>query len=111
VAAIGGCLQRHRTGSNFAPHLSWTVVGGGTKVIAKTMSFLRDLFGPRRDEIWQQFFAAVGGNMTQGGFWSGGSKVDEPYKGRVFDPCCGSGGIEEKWKKFVEKGAEVYAKA
>jgi hypothetical protein len=81
------------------------------KIIAKTMSFLRDLFGPSRDEIWQQFSAAVGGNMTQGGFWSGGSKVDEPYKGRVFDPCCGSGGIEEKWKMFVEKGAEVYAKA
>jgi type I restriction enzyme M protein len=35
----------------------------------------------------------------------------ELYKGRVFDRCCGSGGMEEKWKKFVEKGAEVYAKA
>ena len=36
------------------------------------MSILRDLFGPSRDEIWQQFAAAVGGNMTGGGFWSGG---------------------------------------
>ena len=39
------------------------------------MSFLRNLFGPSRDEIWRQFAAAVGGNLTEGGFWSGRSKV------------------------------------
>ena len=49
------------------------------KVAAKIMSILRDLFGLSRDEIWQQFSAAVGGNMTQGGFWSGGSKVDAAH--------------------------------
>jgi type I restriction enzyme M protein len=27
----------------------------------------------------------------------------EPYKGRVFDPCCGSGGIFVSSEKFVEK--------
>jgi type I restriction enzyme M protein len=32
-------------------------------------------------------------------------------KGRVFDPCCGPGGMEEKWMRFVKKGAEAYAKA
>ena len=42
------------------------------------MSILRDLFGPSRDEIWQQFAAAVGGNMTEGGFWSGG-KVEAAH--------------------------------
>ena len=46
------------------------------KVAAKIMSILRDLFGPSRDEIWQQVAAAVGGNMTEGGFWSGSSKVN-----------------------------------
>ena len=45
------------------------------KVDTKIMSILRDLFGPSRDEIWQKVAAAVGGNMTEGGFWSGGSKV------------------------------------
>ena len=49
------------------------------------MSFLCVSFGPSRDEIWQQFSSTVGGNITQGGFWSGGSKV--------------------------KQGAEVYAKA
>jgi type I restriction enzyme M protein len=27
----------------------------------------------------------------------------EPYKGRVFDPCCGSGGLFVQSEKFVEK--------
>jgi hypothetical protein len=42
------------------------------------MSILRDLFGPSRDEIWQQFAGAVGGNMTEGGFW-GRSKVEAAH--------------------------------
>lgn len=27
----------------------------------------------------------------------------EPYKGRVFDPCCGSGGMFVQSEKFVEE--------
>jgi hypothetical protein len=38
------------------------------------MSILRDLFGPSRDEIWQQFAAVVSGNFTENSFWNG-SKV------------------------------------
>jgi hypothetical protein len=34
------------------------------------MSFLRNLFGPSQDEIWQQFATAIGGNFS-GGFWHG----------------------------------------
>ena len=52
---------------------------GATRVASKTMSFLRNLFGPSRDEIWQQVAAAVGGNMTEGGFWTGGSRVDAAH--------------------------------
>src|SRR5208283_4831734 len=42
------------------------------------MSLLRALFGPSRDEIWQQFATAIGGNMTEGGFCSGG-KVEAAH--------------------------------
>jgi hypothetical protein len=42
------------------------------------MSFLRNLFGPSRDEIWQQFAASVGGSFTDGGFWNG-SRVDATH--------------------------------
>ncbi len=43
------------------------------------MSFLRDLFGPSRQEIWQQFAAAVDGNVIAGGFLSGSDKVDAAH--------------------------------
>ena len=42
------------------------------------MSFLQKLFGPSRDEIWQQFAAAVGGSFNEGGFWNG-SKVEAAH--------------------------------
>ena len=35
------------------------------------MSFLRTLFGPSKDEIWQQFSAAIGGSIVAGGYWKG----------------------------------------
>jgi len=31
----------------------------------------------------------------------------EPYKGRVFDPCCGSGGMFVHSEKFVEAHGAV----
>jgi hypothetical protein len=43
------------------------------------MSFLRSLFGPSRDEIWQQLAAAIGGDFTPGSFWSSGSKVEAAH--------------------------------
>jgi hypothetical protein len=42
------------------------------------MSLLRNLFGPSRDEIWQQFATSMGGNFTEGGFWNG-SKVEATH--------------------------------
>ena len=49
------------------------------KVAPSHMSIFRDLFGPSRDEIWQQVAAAVGGNLTAGSFWGGSSKVDAAH--------------------------------
>jgi hypothetical protein len=42
------------------------------------MSFLRTLFGPSKDEIWQQFSAAIGGSIVDGGYWKG-SKVEAAH--------------------------------
>lgn len=33
------------------------------------MGFLRDLFGPSREEVWRQLAAEIGGQYVQGGFW------------------------------------------
>ncbi len=30
----------------------------------------------------------------------------EPYKGRVFDPCCGSGGMFVQSEKFVDQNTK-----
>jgi hypothetical protein len=43
------------------------------------MSFLRDLFGPSREEIWQQFATAVGGQFAPGSFLGGGTRVDAAH--------------------------------
>ena len=42
------------------------------------MSLLRSLFGPSRDEIWQQFASAIGGSLSNRGFWNGG-RVDAAH--------------------------------
>jgi type I restriction enzyme M protein len=34
----------------------------------------------------------------------------EPYEGRVFDPCCGSGGMFVQSEKFVEAHSDIYKK-
>jgi hypothetical protein len=42
------------------------------------MSLLRTLFGPSKEEIWQQFCAETGGRIVDGGCWKG-SKVEATH--------------------------------
>jgi hypothetical protein len=35
------------------------------------MGFLRQLFGPGREEIWRQLCSEIGGQYVEGGFWKG----------------------------------------
>ncbi len=35
--------------------------------------------------------------------------IENPYEGRVFDPCCGSGGMFVQSEKFVEAHADYYS--
>lgn len=35
------------------------------------MGFLRDMFGPGKDEIWQQFSQEIQGKFSDGGLWKG----------------------------------------
>lgn len=35
------------------------------------MSFLRKIFGPNQEEVWQQLCNEIGGNFIKGGFWKG----------------------------------------
>jgi hypothetical protein len=36
------------------------------------MSFLQRMFGPSKEEIWQQLSAKIDGEYVEGGFWKGG---------------------------------------
>jgi type I restriction enzyme M protein len=66
-----------------------------------------DLFG----KIYEYFLAEFARTESQGGgeFFTPPSVVQlmveiiEPYKGRVFDPACGSGGMFVQSKNFVER--------
>lgn len=46
------------------------------------MAFLRQLFGPSKDEIWRQLCEQIGGDFVEGGFWKG-SKVQVHHKQRT----------------------------
>ncbi|WP_437621517.1 N-6 DNA methylase [Sorangium sp. So ce1151] len=66
----------------------------------------KDLLG-RAYEYFLKKFASAEGRLG-GDFYTPQSVVRvlvemlEPYKGRVFDPCCGSGGMFVQSEKFVE---------
>lgn len=67
----------------------------------------RDLLGKVYEYFLGQFAAAEG--KKGGQFYTPQSIVRtlveciEPFKGRVYDPCCGSGGMFVQSEKFVEK--------
>ncbi|MDP2653107.1 MAG: class I SAM-dependent DNA methyltransferase [Candidatus Omnitrophota bacterium] len=66
----------------------------------------KDLLGRVYEYFLGQFADAEG--KSGGQFYTAGCIVRllvemlEPYKGRVFDPCCGSGGMFVQSEKFVE---------
>lgn len=78
----------------------------GNISIGDTQSRSADVLGHVFEYFLGEFALAEG---KQGGqFYTPKSVVEllvkmlEPYKGRVFDPCCGSGGMFVQSEKFVE---------
>ena len=75
----------------------------------------RDLLGRVYEYFLGQFAGSEG--KRGGKFYTPRSVVRttvemlEPYKGRVYDPCCGSGGMFVQTEKFVEAHGAVWAKS
>ncbi len=77
-----------------------------SKVSMKTQG-KKDVLG----RVYEYFLTRFAGAEGKGGgeFYTPQSVVQllvemlEPYKGRVYDPCCGSGGMFVQSEKFVEK--------
>ena len=74
----------------------------------------KDLLGRVFEYFLGEFALAEG--KKGGQFYTPGSVVKllvemlEPYEGRVFDPCCGSGGMFVQSEKFVEAHQDHYKK-
>ncbi|MCL5062738.1 MAG: type I restriction-modification system subunit M, partial [Nitrospirae bacterium] len=74
----------------------------------------KDILGKVYEYFLGEFALAEG--KKGGQFYTPASVVKllvemlEPYEGRVFDPCCGSGGMFVQSEKFVEAHRDYYKK-
>lgn len=74
----------------------------------------KDLLGHVYEYFLGEFALAEG--KKGGQFYTPESVVSllvqmlEPYEGRVFDPCCGSGGMFVQSEKFIEAHSDYYRK-
>lgn len=97
---------------NYArPSLNKQILGGlidliGTIGLGDKENRSRDILGRVYEYFLGQFADAEG--KKGGQFYTPRSIVKllteilEPYKGRIFDPCCGSGGMFVQSEKFIE---------
>ena len=101
------------------PNLDRASLGGlidtiGTIALGSEEAKSRDLLGRVYEYFLGQFALAEG--QKGGQFYTPASVVKllvamlEPYEGRVFDPCCGSGGMFVQSEKFVEAHRDHYKK-
>jgi type I restriction enzyme M protein len=74
----------------------------------------KDILGKVFEYFLGEFALAEG--KKGGQFYTPGSVVKllvemlEPYEGRVFDPCCGSGGMFVQSEKFIKRHQDHYRK-
>jgi len=107
-ASLKGVLPKVYAKANLDP----TSLGGLIDLISNialgdTKSRSADVLGHVFEYFLGEFALAEG--KKGGQFYTPRSVVEllvemlEPYKGRVFDPCCGSGGMFVQSEKFVEE--------
>ncbi len=86
----------------------------GTVALGTEEAKSRDMLGQVYEYFLGQFALAEG--KKGGQFYTPGSVVKllvemlEPYEGRVFDPCCGSGGMFVQSEKFISAHQDHYKK-
>jgi type I restriction enzyme M protein len=86
----------------------------GTIALGDSISKSKDVLGRVYEYFLGQFALEEG--KKGGQFYTPSCLVKllvnllEPYKGRVFDPCCGSGGMFVQSGKFVQAHSDVYRK-
>jgi len=99
------------------PNLDKQSLGGlidliGTIALGDEAARSRDVLGQVYEYFLGQFALAEG--KKGGQFYTPRSVVQllvemlEPYEGRVFDPCCGSGGMFVQSEKFIKAHSDRY---
>jgi type I restriction enzyme M protein len=99
--------------------LDKTSLGGlvnliGSATLGTKEAQSKDLLGQVFEYFLGEFALAEG--KKGGQFYTPSSVVKllvemlEPYEGRVFDPCCGSGGMFVQSEKFINKHQDYYKK-
>ncbi|MCX7649131.1 MAG: type I restriction-modification system subunit M [Flavobacteriales bacterium] len=99
--------------------LDKTSLGGlidliGTITLGTSQAQARDILGNVYEYFLGQFALAEG--KKGGQFYTPACVVKllvemlEPYEGRVFDPCCGSGGMFVQSEKFIKAHQDYYRK-
>lgn len=103
---LKGILPKTYGRSNLDPHtLGGLIDTIGTVALGDEMAKSQDILGKVYEYFLGQFALAEG--QKGGQFYTPESIVKllvemlEPYKGRVFDPCCGSGGMFVQSEKFI----------
>ncbi len=87
----------------------------GTIALGDSVSKSKDVLGRVYEYFLGQFALAEG--KKGGQFYTPSCVVQllvellQPYEGRVFDPCCGSGGMFVQSEKFVNAHSDVYRKS
>ncbi len=101
------------------PNLDKQSLGGlidlvGTIALGDAQARSKDVLGQVYEYFLGQFALAEG--KKGGQFYTPRSVVEllvemlEPYEGRVFDPCCGSGGMFVQSEKFIKAHSDHYQK-
>jgi len=86
----------------------------GSVAIGTVEAKSKDMLGKVYEYFLGEFALAEG--KKGGQFYTPGSVVRilvemlEPYEGRVFDPCCGSGGMFVQSEKFINSHRDYYKK-
>lgn len=85
-----------------------------TAILGTKEAQSKDVLGKVYEYFLGEFALAEG--KKGGQFYTPGSVVKllvemlEPYEGRVFDPCCGSGGMFVQSEKFIKAHQDYYKK-
>lgn len=103
--SLRGVLSKNYSSPDLDKSRLGQVVDLISNIKMKDSTNAKDVLG----RVYEYFLNKFGSNKTNGEFYTPQSVVRtlvemiEPYRGRIYDPCCGSGGMFVQSDKFVQE--------